>query len=146
MNDFVPNQCCPEARLLCGGQPSEEQLAAFAQEHPDGCVINLRPDAETGGWDEAGIVRRLGLVYVHVPVAGPQDLTRTNAEAFANALKAHCARPLLIHCASGQRVGALLALKAAWVDGCDTARALAAGRAAGLDRLEPQVQAQLAGQ
>ncbi|WP_329742435.1 beta-lactamase hydrolase domain-containing protein [Dyella sp. A6] len=144
MNDYLPNQCCPETRLLCGGQPDEQQLAAFAAEHSGGCVINLRPAAETPDWDESAVARKLGLDYVHIPVAGPQDLTRANVQTFATAVQSHGDSALLIHCASGQRVAALLALKAAWVDGCSTDQALAAGKAAGLDRMMPMVQAQLA--
>ncbi|MBA2077395.1 MAG: hypothetical protein BGP10_06025 [Rhodanobacter sp. 68-29] len=139
MNAYLPHQCCPENRLFCGGQPDEAQLADFAAAHPGGCVINLRPASETGDWDEAAVAKRLGLAYASVPVAGPQDLTQANAAAFARALEAHRGSPMLIHCATGQRVGALLALKAAWVDGCGTADALVAGRSGGLTALEPQV-------
>jgi uncharacterized protein (TIGR01244 family) len=145
MSHYLPNQCCPEARLLCGGQPSEAQHADFAAANPHGCVINLRPAAETAGWDEGAIARQLGLAYVQIPVAGPQDLTPANAKALAAALGAHANAPLLIHCASGQRVAALLALKAAWVDGHGARQALAAGRSAGLSALESHVEARLSG-
>ena len=72
---FVPNQCRPENRLFCGGQPTAQQLADFAREG-GGCVVNLRPEAEMGGWDEGAAVRGLGMHYVHIPVAGPEDLSR----------------------------------------------------------------------
>jgi len=145
MRHYLPYQCCPDGRLLCGGQPSEAQLADFAAANPHGCVINLRPVAETAGWDEGTVVRRLGLAYVHIPVAGPQDLTQTNARALAIALDAHAGVPLLIHCASGQRIAALLALKAVWVDGQSRRQAMATGKSAGLSALEPYVEAQLSG-
>jgi len=143
MRAYLPNQRCPETHLFCGGQPDEAQLADFAAAHPGGCVINLRPAAETGGWDEAAAAKRLGLAYVNIPVAGPQDLTRATAEAFAAVVEAHGNAATLIHCASGQRVAALLALKAAWVDGCCIEEGLAAGRSAGLTSLEPHVHALL---
>lgn len=145
MSSYLPNQCCPAARLLCGGQPSEAQLADFAAANPHGCVVNLRPAAETTGWDEGAIARRLGLAYVHIPVAGPQDLTPANAKALASALDAHADAALLIHCASGQRVAALLALKAAWVDGQSARQAMATGKSAGLSALQPYVKARLSG-
>jgi Uncharacterized protein conserved in bacteria len=145
MSDYLPNQCCPQARLLCGGQPSEAQLAEFAATHPHGCVINLRPTAETAGWDEGAVARKLGLAYVHIPVAGPQDLTPANAKALASALDTHADAALLIHCASGQRVAALLALKSAWIDGQNAQQAMAAGKSAGLSALGPHVEARLSG-
>ncbi|HEX8778125.1 MAG TPA: sulfur transferase domain-containing protein [Rhodanobacter sp.] len=143
MTDYLPNQRCPETRLFCGGQPDETQLAEFATANPGGCVINLRPAAETQGWNEAAVARHLGLAYVHIPVAGPQDLTRANAEALAAAVEAHGGAPMLVHCASGQRAAALLALKAGWIDGRHIEDVLATGRSAGLTWLEPHVQAVL---
>jgi uncharacterized protein (TIGR01244 family) len=144
MPSYLPNQCCPTETLYCGGQPSPDQLAAFAGVCPDGCVINLRPASETGDGDEASLVRALGLDYVHIPVAGPEDLTPAAAQALATALQRHADGRVLVHCASGQRVAALLALKAAWIDRHDAAQALAMGHAAGLTALEPHVRARLA--
>ncbi|MCE5233584.1 MAG: sulfur transferase domain-containing protein [Mizugakiibacter sp.] len=140
---FAPNQCCPHPGLLCGGQPSAGQLAAFARAGGR-CVINLRPQAELGDWDEDAVVRALGLAYVHIPIDGAAALCREAARRLADALARHGAGPVLVHCGSGNRVGALVALKAAWVDGHAPAQALAAGRQAGLTGLEPAVRALLA--
>lgn len=144
MNDFpyVPNQCCPHARLFCGGQPSPGQLAAFAA-GGGRCVVNLRPDAELGGWDEGAAVRALGMDYVHIPVAGPADLDRDAAARLADALQRHGESHVLLHCGSGQRVAALLSLKSAWIDGLSPQQALDAGRKAGLSGMEPAVRARL---
>lgn len=38
-------------------------------------------------------------------------------------------RPLLVHCASGNRVGATAALRAAWVEGHDAKDAIGIGKA-----------------
>ena len=141
---FVPNQCRPENRLFCGGQPTAEQLADFAREG-GGCVVNLRPQAEMGTFDEGAVVRELGMEYVHIPVAGPEDLSRQAAATLADAMQRFDAEHLMVHCASGQRVGALVALKAGWVDGLSMEEAVAAGFKAGLGRLEPVVRAKLAG-
>ena len=51
--------------------------------------------------------------------------------------------PLLLHFATGNRVGALTALKAVWLDGMTPDAALVLGRATGLTRLEPAVRAAL---
>lgn len=144
MNDFefAPNQCRPHPHLFCGGQPSAEQLAEFAAQG-GGCVVNLRPLAEMGGWDEGAAVTALGMEYVHIPVAGPEDLQREAAETLADAMRRYDEDHLLVHCASGQRVGALVALKAGWIDELPTEQALELGKKAGLQRLEPLVRALL---
>ena len=46
---------------------------------------------------------------------------------------------MLLHCGSGNRVGALLALKAFWLDGGSAEEALEVGLAGGVTRLEPTV-------
>ena len=46
----------------------------------------------------------------------------------------------LLHCASGNRVGALMALRAAWLHGASDEEALAIGRAHGLASLRGQVE------
>ncbi|HKJ95517.1 MAG TPA: hypothetical protein VKA32_07805, partial [Gammaproteobacteria bacterium] len=61
----------------------------------------------------------------------------------ADAMKRFDADHLMVHCASGQRVGALVALKAGWIDGLPVDQAMEVGRKAGLERLEPVVRAQL---
>jgi len=101
-------------------------------------VIDLTPDAETPGFDEAAAVRAAGLRYSNLPLRGAADLTRGNVLAF-DALVRDAGRPLLVHCASGNRVGAMAALRAAWVEGRDAEAALAIGKAWGLKGLEGDV-------
>jgi hypothetical protein len=50
----------------------------------------------------------------------------------------------LVHCGSSNRVGALLALRAAWLKGATLEAALAAGRSAGLTGLESAVRSAIA--
>ena len=101
-------------------------------------VIDLTPDAETPAFDEAAAMRAAGLAYSNLPLRGAADLTRANVEAF-DALLRDAGRPLLVHCASGNRVGAMAALRAAWVEGRPTDEAVAIGRAWGLKGLEADV-------
>lgn len=75
-------------------------------------VIDLTPDEETPDFDEAATVRAAGLGYSNLPLAGAPDLTRKNVLAF-DALLRGAERPVLVHCASGNRVGAMAALRAA---------------------------------
>jgi uncharacterized protein (TIGR01244 family) len=131
----------PRAGLHTGGQPDAAQLRAFA--HGGGrVVIDLRAAGEARGYDEAATARELGLHYVSLPIAGAADLTPANASALHDALAA-ARGPVLLHCASGNRAGALLALEAAQHEGLDAAAALELGRRAGLKSLEPAVRERL---
>lgn len=105
-------------------------------------VIDLTPDAETPDFDEASAVRRTGIEYSNLPLRGASDLTLANVERFDTLLKAS-PRPLLVHCASGNRVGAMAALRAAWMQGQSVDAAIATGRAWGLKGLEDEVRLRL---
>lgn len=125
--------------LFSSGQPSPEQLEKLAR---DGVrtVINLRAPNEPGQYDEQAEATRNELRYVSIPVAGAQDLTPATVQRFSNELaQARAAGPVLIHCASANRVGALVALEQGLHQGADIDTSLAAGRAAGLASLEPAV-------
>ncbi|MGB5737928.1 MAG: hypothetical protein WBM54_01160, partial [Woeseia sp.] len=75
-------------------------------------------------------------------IAGPDDVTFENA-AKLDALLAEFAGPVLLHCGSGNRVGALFALRAKAAGASDD-EAIAVGRAAGLTQLEETVRRTLA--
>jgi uncharacterized protein (TIGR01244 family) len=105
-------------------------------------VIDLTPDAETPDFDEAAAVRDSRLGYSNLPLRGGVDLTRENVQAF-DALMRDARRPVVVHCASGNRVGAMAALRAAWIEGRDVEAAIAIGKAWGLKSLEAEVRRQL---
>lgn len=135
----LPMGGMPAANLLTAGQPTPadfEALAAAGLRH----IINLRPTTEDAGFDEAALALRLGLSYTVVPVAGPGDLNLARTRELDAALTATQSEPVLVHCASSNRVGALLALRASWLQGKSTDEALALGRAGGLTKMEPVVQ------
>uniref|UniRef100_UPI00190FA714 beta-lactamase hydrolase domain-containing protein n=2 Tax=Gammaproteobacteria TaxID=1236 RepID=UPI00190FA714 len=69
---------------------------------------------EDRGYDQAAEVRRLGMDYIALPIAGKDDITPANAAALHALLKERDGE-VLLHCASGNRVGALLALAAVQV-------------------------------
>jgi uncharacterized protein (TIGR01244 family) len=123
--------------VLSGGQPSQEQFEAAARAGFR-TVLNLRTDSEPGfEWEQAA-VEGLGMRYVQIPVEGVKGLTRENIERIDDALSsARNEGPVLLHCGSGNRIGAVLALRAAWVADVDSEAALAYGLASGLTRLEP---------
>lgn len=129
--------------LYAGGQPSPEELAALAAQGVR-TVINLRAPSEPAGYDEPGVAARLGLRYVCIPIAGADDVTFDAAARFSREL-AEAARHggTLVHCASSNRVGAMVALDHGLAKGSPCERALAIGRAAGLTALQPRVESLL---
>lgn len=101
-------------------------------------VIDLTPDDETPDFNEAHAVRSAGIAYSNLPIRGAADLTRENVIAFDRLVR-DAKQPLLVHCASGNRVGAMAALRAAWVESKSEEDAIAIGKTWGLKGLEPQV-------
>ena len=123
----LPQGGMPASDLLTAGQPSAAQIEALATAGLKN-IINLRPS--TG----------LGMNYTVVAVAGPDDINLENAKKLDTALAAAAGTPTLVHCASSNRVGALLALRAAWLQNQTSEQAMALGRAGGLTKMEPLVQ------
>ena len=106
-------------------------------------VIDLSVDDETPGFDEAVSVRAAGISYHNLPIHGAADLTRANVTRFDQLLQDAGDQPTLVHCASSNRVGAMIALRAALLDGQPTEAALVEGRRWGLKNLEPAVRERL---
>lgn len=127
-----------ETHWVSGHVDSPGQVAQLAR---DGIavVISLLPADEQRGFDEAEAVKAANMRFVSIPVTGAADLTRANVTALDQALRASAGSHTLIHCASGNRVGALMALRAAWIDGQPREVALATGKRYGMTRLEPAV-------
>lgn len=130
----------PKPGLYTAGQPAADQWRGIAETGVT-TVINLRPDAELEGRDVRAEVDAAGMRYIQLPVAGAQDITGANADALAQALK-EADGPVLVHCASGNRVGALLALGAAR-SGTPVEEAIAFGKSAGLGSAETVVRQRL---
>ena len=124
--------------VYVGGYVSPEALSAVKAAGITH-VIDMLPEHEHGGFDEAAMAADLGLYYAHLPVLGGNDLNRDNAQALDRLLGEIGDTPVLVHCMSGNRVGALFALRAAWVQGKPAAEALLEGRRYGLTKLEPLV-------
>ena len=136
----LPNEQTPLPGVLTGGLPSSAQLE-LARAAGYKTVISLLPEQEAG--DEAQQARAAGLRFWSIPIAGPSDLTEANAMQLSAAMNERGARPLIIHCASGNRVGALLALKAYYIDHESKEAAIELGERAGLKSLKPVVEDKL---
>lgn len=134
----LPNAKMPFPGIVVGGQPSPEHLKRAA-ELGVAWVVDLRGVGELEGRDEKAEVEALGMAYVSIPIAGKDDLGPEPAARLAQALEGATADSdpakgprILVHCASGNRVGGLFALKAFHVDGLDAEAALALGEKVGL--------------
>lgn len=135
----LPNGLVPFENTLTGGQPTFDQLKK-AGETGFKAVINLRTDGELPDPEqESTWVEGFGMKYFHIPVSGAEGLTLENTKLFAEALSKTEDYPLIVHCKSGNRVGALFALKAFHIDGKSKEEALLIGESAGLTSLAPAV-------
>tara|TARA_A100001037_G_C15150161_1_gene638693 strand:- start:4363 stop:4890 length:528 start_codon:yes stop_codon:yes gene_type:complete len=134
----VRNARMPMDRLVTSGQPTQEQIRGLQSagiEH----FVSLRPTTEDGaGWEEELLVGE-GVQFDRLPISGSGSLTRDNVEAFAAILDEVGEKTAMLYCASSNRVGAMLALKAHWVDGESAEEALELGLASGLTSLERSV-------
>lgn len=133
----VPNVRQPAPDLITGGRPTLTDLKAL-KEAGVTTLINLQ-GLEEGSLDEAAVANELGLHYIALPVTSKNDLTFENAEKLDAALKL-AEGPTFLHCASGNRVGALMALRAFHVQKMSPAEALNVGRDAGLTGLTQTIE------
>jgi uncharacterized protein (TIGR01244 family) len=137
----IKNMRTPAEGLVTGGQLTEEQMVAL-MERGYATFINLRPAMEyEPAWEEA-FAQENGISFIRIPVQGAAGITRENADLLAQAMST-AESGAVVYCASGNRVGALLALKAHYVDGLDAESALQFGLDAGVTRLEPMVREML---
>jgi len=138
----LPNARTVTEGVISAGQPSAAQLKAAAHSGVK-TIVNLCVPGECG-WDEATTVKELGMRYVAIPICGAQDVTAANAKKLHEVVEDKTSYPMVLHCGSGNRVGALFALKAFHEEGCDLEKSVEQGRLAGLTMLEPHVRACLA--
>ncbi len=125
----------PVDGLSTAGQPDEAGFKVFA-DNDYAAVIDLRTEGEDRGLDEAPVVEDLGMEYVLLPI-GRGDITFEKAAELKRVLDQYD-EPVLLHCGSSNRVGALLALQE-YAETGDREAALEAGREAGLKSLESAV-------
>lgn len=130
---------CYSPGRYASGAPSPADLAALAEAGVR-TVISLRTAIEAPDDPTSEITAALGMRYVRLPIAGPADLDEPTIRRFGELLDDACAKGgVLVHCATANRVGALVALDAALNNGLAPDAALALGRTAGLTGLEPAV-------
>jgi uncharacterized protein (TIGR01244 family) len=138
--------CCelhraePLSGIVTGGQPDEASLQDLAKAGYV-AVIDLRRDDEDRGFDEKSAVEGLGMSYISLPIGGANGVTYENATVL-DELLGDVDGPVLLHCASGNRVGALLSLRE-HLHGASDDEALRVGTEAGLSSLRETVETRL---
>lgn len=121
-----------DGAVYFAGQPSAETLKAAADEGVR-VVINLRTADEmqtSVDFDEAATARSLGLTYVTIPVT-PATFSAADADQLHDVFE-DTSGPVLLHCGSANRVGALWALYLTRHRGMSIDEALERGRKAGM--------------
>jgi uncharacterized protein (TIGR01244 family) len=134
------NAAQPLPGITTAGQPDEASLNSLAAAGYV-AVIDLRSDAEDRGFDEKSVVESLGMNYISIPVSGADGVSYDNAALLDQSLSG-IEGPVLVHCASSNRVGALLSLREK-MHGASAEDALDLGLEAGLSSLRPVVEEQL---
>lgn len=91
--------------IFLASQPGVED---FEQAKAGGVqtVINLRTPEENKDFNEQEVIEGLGLKYHNVAVAGPDEMTDEKIDEVLGLLR-DGERPILMHCASANRVGAM---------------------------------------
>lgn len=100
----IPNYSLLRPDVAGAGQPTEAGLRRL-RELGFRIVIDLRATAEGTAAEEAA-VEAAGLRYVSVPVT-PETFRREDVEAVARILDKRGRGPVLLHCATANRVGGL---------------------------------------
>lgn len=133
--DFVSQ---PRAGLLTHGQPEPHELV-LVQRAGGKHVINLRGVDEFDDWDAGALVDALGMNDYHLPISDGGSLSRERVALFDRILDDIGDEPVLVYCGSSNRVGAMFALRAAWLEGYGVDEAIELGREHGLSGLDERV-------
>ena len=123
--------------ILAAGQPDQARIAEYAEQGYT-TIIDLRGEKEERGMDEPAVADEAGIRYVSLPVPSRKAVNFDTARKLDEILET-ADGPVVVHCASGNRVGALLALRAS-LNGASDEEALALGKANRMTRLAGHVE------
>ncbi len=117
--------------VFLASQPAADD---FREAHDNGIVtiIDLRLPGENTEFDEPGLIAKLGMEYVNVGFASPDTLTDAVFEEVRAVLNDDAKKPLLMHCKSANRVGAVWIAYRVLDDGLTWDDALAEAKIVGL--------------
>ncbi|HVF03017.1 MAG TPA: protein tyrosine phosphatase family protein [Rubrobacteraceae bacterium] len=102
----MENAGYPLDKIATAGQPEQEHFERLAEASYK-TVVDMRMPEEDRGLDEPEIVRWSGMEYVSIPV-GHETVEDETFERFRELMRNPERRPMLVHCSSANRVGALL--------------------------------------
>lgn len=115
--------------IAFGGAPTDEALASL-KEAGFKTILDLRTPEE-GTEAERQKVESLGMTYHNIPIT-PSSITDEKVEEFSRIVDGAGNKPLLIHCASSNRVGGLWFIHRALADDVPEAESLDEAKKAGL--------------
>lgn len=99
----VPNAAAPTANMVTGGQPTASHFEALRAAGVE-VILDIRDPMEPRPFDEPSLVRGLGMSYHNVPVTA-MSMDETTIERILGIVRDNATRPMVFHCASGNRVG-----------------------------------------
>ena len=102
----MPYGSCPLPDVAGAGQLAPPHITEAARAGVR-TIIDLRAANEPRGFDEAKAVRAEGMEYVLIPVT-PETLDDAVYDRFLAVLRDPAKRPVIVKCATANRVGALL--------------------------------------
>lgn len=106
ISGILPNGTAPLDGVIAAGQLTAAHIPRL-KEAGIKTVVDLRASDEPRGFDEAAAVRLAGLAYHSVPVVQGQ-LGHAEFDKVRGLLCDTRQRPIVLHCASANRAGALL--------------------------------------
>lgn len=125
----ITNAVEAEPGLLIAGQPTAAQIKA-AGKAGYRTVFDLRSQIEDRGFDEEKVTGKAKMAYTNVEVT-PDTLTQSKVLFFLMMLR-EAERPVLLHCSTGNRAGALYYSWLVLEKGVPEEQALVQAQAAGL--------------
>ncbi|MGG6294159.1 beta-lactamase hydrolase domain-containing protein [Leptolyngbya sp. AN02str] len=120
-----------EQMTVAMGQPTTEQLQQGAHQGIQS-VLNLRSPQEDGFWHgEPAQAQATGLEYANIPVS-PDRITEELADQVLQSID-QLPKPVLIHCKSGLRSGAIALMHVATRQGLSAEQAMEMGQQHGFN-------------
>lgn len=117
-------------QIYLAGQPEKSDFDLVRQAGVK-TILNLRTTNEQR-WDEAAWLKMLELDYINVPFRAPDSLTPDVFDQCRKIMNDKTKHPLVVHCASANRVGAIWLTYRVLDDGLSFEDALIEARQVGL--------------
>jgi uncharacterized protein (TIGR01244 family) len=128
-------------KIYLAGQPSAADFA-IAKKEGIKTVINLRTPVEMR-FDEKGVLKGLGMEYHYLPFGPPNTLKDEIFEKSLKVLGDKKKQPVLLHCASANRVGAIWLVHRVLTDKVPYDKALREAKEVGLNSPPNEAKARL---